>query len=91
MSRTALFPLLLLMAAACTQVPELNERIGPDLRTAAFPKLVPLDEALGPPVDPEGEARAVQEALEARRAALAGRARRLQQASHDDSTQTSTE
>lgn len=91
MFRTTLLTLALLMIAACTQVPELNERIGPDLRDASFPRLVPLDEALGPPADPEGEAQAVQKSLEARRDALAQRARRLQQASHDDTTQSVTE
>ncbi|MCE8511311.1 hypothetical protein KBY22_01290 [Ruegeria pomeroyi] len=90
MPRSA-FLSLLLLAAACTQVPELNERISPDLRKAGFPKLVPLDEALGPPADPEGEALAVQKSLEARRDALAQRARRLQEATDQDTSRSETE
>lgn len=72
-----LLPFLVLSCAACTQVPELNERVPPDVKTADYPDLVPLDEALGPPDNPEDEAKKLEDSLQARREALAARAQKL--------------
>ena len=69
---------LLPIMAACTQVPELNDKVSPQLKNANYPKLVPIDQALGPPVAPEEEAKKVTEQLEARRDSLKRRASALQ-------------
>lgn len=72
--------ILLLTAglAGCVQVPELDERIPAARRTAPYPDLIPLDGALGAPVDPEQEATELQETLEVRSAALRSRAGAVQ-------------
>lgn len=69
---------LLPIMAACTQVPELNDKVSPQLKNAKYPKLVPIDQTLGPPVAPEEEAKKVTEQLEARRDSLKRRASALQ-------------
>lgn len=69
---------LLVTASACTQVPELNERVSPRLKNADYPALVPLEPTLGPPVAPEEEAEKVTEQLAARRDNLQRRAQLLQ-------------
>ncbi|WP_164661019.1 hypothetical protein [Tropicibacter sp. Alg240-R139] len=69
---------LLPVLAACTQVPELNEKVSSQLQDAKYPELLPLDQALGPPIAPEAEARKVTQQLEARRDSLKRRAAALQ-------------
>ncbi|TMV08030.1 hypothetical protein FGK63_11325 [Ruegeria sediminis] len=79
-------PLLLILiaaAAGCTQIPELEERETPELLRAKFPRLVPLQDTLGPPVDPVDEAGKVEEELTKRREALGKRADALHAAQTD--------
>lgn len=76
------------LITACTQVPELDERIGPELQGKPFPKLVPLEQTLGPPADPEDEAKKLAANLDGRRAALEAKAQRLRQAVHDEGEDT---
>ncbi len=67
-----------LALAACTQFPELDGTVAPDLENADFPALVPLDtvRSISDPLvaDPV----ATTETLNARVAALRARARALQ-------------
>ncbi len=72
--------LLLLVAAGCADIPELDGSESEALRKAPYPKLIPLEATLGPPTDPESEATAVEEDLTARSEALAKRAEALQNA-----------
>ncbi|MEX0349826.1 MAG: hypothetical protein AB3N15_10425 [Paracoccaceae bacterium] len=78
----------LLALGACTQVPELDEKLSAQTRDARFPKLIPLEDALGPPVDPEAEAQEIEDELDARAAALQNRARQLQAPQVEDSATT---
>ncbi|SLN48329.1 hypothetical protein TRL7639_02662 [Falsiruegeria litorea R37] len=64
--------------AACTQVPELNDKVSSQLKNANYPQLVPLDQALGPSIAPEEQAQKVTQQLEARRDSLKQRAAALQ-------------
>ncbi|MCL6284770.1 hypothetical protein M3P21_14630 [Ruegeria sp. 2012CJ41-6] len=78
----------LLAVTACTNVPELEDELSPQLRDSRYPKLIPLEDALGPPVDPQTEAREIEDELEARAAALQNRARQLQAPRPDDGATT---
>ena len=72
---------LALALAACTQFPELDGTVAPDLENADFPALVPLD-TLRTASDPVvADPVATTESLNARVAALRARARALQQRS----------
>lgn len=73
-------PLLTLMlaCAACADIPELEGSESAAVRAAAYPRLVPLQETLGPPSDPVAEAAEVEEELAARSEALAKKAEALQ-------------
>lgn len=71
---------LLLAIAGCADIPELEGSESKALRKAAYPKLLPLDATLGPPIDPVSEAAEVEEDLTARSEALAKRAEALQNA-----------
>lgn len=65
------------LAAACTQLPEVDERIPAHLKNADYPTLEPLHLLL-PEEAPAAEASAeLQDSLEARRARLQRRAARL--------------
>jgi hypothetical protein len=70
-------PLLLAAAAACTNVPELEEGITPDLRRADYPDLVPLDSLMQPLPAPQEQSAETQAALDARAARLRARAAAL--------------
>ncbi|KUJ80560.1 hypothetical protein AVO45_05810 [Ruegeria marisrubri] len=71
-------PLILLVAAAgCTQIPELDEQETPALLRAKYPALTPLQETLGPPVSPKDEAKEVEEELARRSETLDKRAKAL--------------
>jgi hypothetical protein len=66
------------LGAGCVDVPELGNRIAPDLRNAPFPKLIPLDASLTTPPTPAEDGEKLARQLDARRAALQARAKRLQ-------------
>lgn len=69
---------LLPVLAACTQVPELDDKVSSQLKNADYPELIPIDPVLGPPVAPQDEAQEVTQQLEARRDSLKQRAAALQ-------------
>lgn len=69
---------LVATVAGCIDVPDLGEKIAPDLRDAPFPKLIPLDASLTTPPTPREDGESVARQLDARRAALQARAKRLQ-------------
>ncbi len=71
---------LLLAAAGCADIPELDGSESAALQKAPYPKLIPLQPALGAPVDPVNEAAEVEEDLTARGEALAKKAEALQKA-----------
>lgn len=73
----------LIACAACADIPELEGSEGPALRKAAYPKLVPISDTLGPPGDPISEADEVEEELTARSEALAEKAKALQEVEID--------
>ena len=70
--------ILILACSGCADFPELEGREQPDVRSARYPKLIPLQESLGPPVDPVNEAVEVEEDLVARRKELEKKAQKLQ-------------
>ncbi len=67
----------LLLAAACTRVPELEERVSGSLQSADYPALLPLDIAAPQLETPEEEAQRIQDQLDGRREGLQSRARQL--------------
>ncbi len=73
-------PLLIMMlcCAACADFSELDDSEPASLKSARYPKLIPLQENLGPPIDPVNEASEVEEDLTARRDELQKKADRLQ-------------
>lgn len=77
--RLAALAMLVVFAAACSRTPDLGTRAAPDLDNADYPALIPLDNVLGPPVDPQSEAEKLAEDLNRRRDALKARAGRLNQ------------
>jgi len=72
--------LVMAAAAACTRVPELEDRLTPDLRDADYPVLLPLDDALEPLDPPQQAGEELQEELDARSARLKRRAEALKNA-----------
>ncbi|MES0825168.1 hypothetical protein [Ruegeria sp. SCP11] len=74
------FLILSLVCAGCADFPELEGRELPELQSARYPALIPLQENLGPPVDPVNEAAEVEEDLTARREALEKKSQELQNA-----------
>lgn len=72
---------VMLVCAGCADIPELEGSEAQAVRNAPYPKLIPLQQALGAPADPEAEAAAVEEELTARSEALAKKAQDLQNAS----------
>ncbi|NNE52921.1 MAG: hypothetical protein HKN30_11035 [Sulfitobacter sp.] len=72
--RHALWPLLALILAACTQFPELENTVRPEVQEASYPELIPLEPILATveasPVDPVQ----TEAALETRLASLRARA-----------------
>lgn len=67
-------------ASACTRVPELEDRLTPDLRGAGYPTLLPLDTALQPLPPPAVASRQLEHELNARGARLQRRAEALRNA-----------
>ena len=70
----------LALAAACTRVPELEDRLTADLRGAPYPDLVPLEGALEPLPPPRQKAQALEQQLNARSTRLQRRAEALRAA-----------
>lgn len=71
---------LLVFCVACVDFPELEDSETRAVKSAPFPSLVPLQDRLGPPIDPASEASQVEEDLNARSEALAKKAEALQNA-----------
>ncbi|MCX8954497.1 hypothetical protein OU790_13750 [Ruegeria sp. NA] len=71
---------LILSCAACADIPELEGSEPAAVRSAPYPRLIPLQETLGPPVDPIHQAAAVEDDLTQRSNALAQKAQALQNA-----------
>ncbi len=84
LKRFAMKPLavsvLILICAGCADVPELDGSEPPSVKAAPYPRLIPLQDTLGPPLDPVNEATEVEDELTARSEALAAKARALQTA-----------
>lgn len=79
-SRTALLVLLTAVATACTRVPEIEDRLTPDLRGADYPALMPLEQSVPPLPAPEEESLRLERQLDARSARLKARAEALRRA-----------
>jgi len=65
---------LLSVSAACSRVPQLEDRLPADLRSQPYPQLLPLDTALAQEPLPEEESAELSEALDARADRLRSRA-----------------
>jgi len=76
----------LAVTTACTRVPEVDERVAPDLKTAAYPKLVPLHLALDDSPAPAVAGQEQQDQLLARQARLKRRAEALRNQGVDEAT-----
>lgn len=68
-----------LALAACSRVPELEDRLSADLRSQPYPQLLPLGSALAQPALPQEQSAALSESLDARAARLQRRAEALRQ------------
>jgi len=77
MRRVALTACLALATAACSRVPQLEDRLPADLRSQPYPQLLPLDTALAQEPLPEEESAELSDALDARAARLHRRAEEL--------------
>ena len=73
--------LICLTLTACTQFPELDNTVTPDVEASDFPTLVPLEPLLAGAAPVVSDPVQTTETLEARVAALRARARALQQRS----------
>lgn len=78
-TRVAIF-LAVTAAAACTRVPELEDRLTPDLRGADYPVLLPLDDALEPLDPPQQASQDLQAELDTRSDRLKRRAEAIKNA-----------
>jgi hypothetical protein len=67
-----------LALGGCTQFPELNGTVAPELEAAAYPALVPLEPLLNSDTLPVTDTVQTTQDLQARIAALRARARALQ-------------
>ena len=78
MTRTNVFNFCLafcvLSCAACTRIPELEDKLSVDLRNSDYPTLVPLDQALAPLPLPDAQSEELEQELAARSARLKNRA-----------------
>lgn len=70
----------LLFGASCTRVPEIDEKITPDLKSAAYPDLIPLNGEFEPHATPSEESEKLEASLKARSAAAQRRADALRAA-----------
>jgi len=73
--------LLALATSACTRVPELEDQLSADLRSADYPVLVPQDQALEPLPHPGTQSEELKQQMAARSARLQNRASALNAAS----------
>ncbi|MEM6658758.1 MAG: hypothetical protein AAF496_11525 [Pseudomonadota bacterium] len=71
---------VLIACCGCADIPELEDSEPASVRSAPYPDLVPLQDRLGPPIDPISQALVVEEDLNARSEALAKKAQALQNA-----------
>ncbi|WP_246149673.1 hypothetical protein [Tritonibacter litoralis] len=62
---------------ACTRVPEIESKLTPDLRGAAYPTLLPLDDAVPTQVAPTVQGQELDAELKARAQRLKSRAAAL--------------
>ena len=79
--KPSLIILICLMAAACTPFPEVDAAERADVKSAKFPKVVPMEQVLSPPatrLDENSEAN-----LEGRITGLKHRAKKLQSVNPD--------
>jgi len=74
--------LVTLAATGCTRVPELEDQLTADLRSADYPELVPLDQAAAPLPLPATQSAELEQQLLARSARLQNRARALRSISN---------
>lgn len=72
--------LSLVLAAACTRVPEIEDQLTDDLRTAPYPDLIPLNDALTERAAPAEEAQELEDDLTRRANRLKARAAALKAA-----------
>lgn len=75
--RLTLSALALCALTACTQFPQLDETVTPDLENADFPALVPLEPILANTRTAQRDNTQTQAVLEARVASLRARAARI--------------
>lgn len=73
---------LTLMTTACTRVPELEDQLTADLKSADYPELAPLEQAVEPLPLPATQSAELEQQLLARSARLQQRARALQSISN---------
>lgn len=75
----ALLPMVV-VAAACTRVPEIEDRLSPDMRSANYPPLLPVDQLVTPLPVPEEQSSDLEQEMAARTARLQARAEELRNA-----------
>lgn len=63
--------------SACSRVPEIEDQLTPDLRSASYPALIPLDTALPSKAQPAEQGAELDAELKARAARLKARASAL--------------
>ncbi|MDE4274328.1 hypothetical protein PXK47_08395 [Phaeobacter gallaeciensis] len=66
--------------AACTRVPEIEDRLSPDMRSASYPPLLPVDQLVTPLPVPEEQSSDLEQEMAARTARLQARAEELRKA-----------
>ncbi|QFT72417.1 hypothetical protein [Ruegeria sp. THAF33] len=71
---------LILVFAGCSDFTELEGSEPASVKSAPYPRLVPVQETLGPSIDPVSQAAEVEEDLTQRSEALAKKAQALQNA-----------
>lgn len=80
--KPALLVVMAAACAACTRVPEIEDRLTTDMRDAAYPALLPLDDGLPTLPTPQDQSAELEEQLEARSARLKARAEALRRATN---------
>jgi hypothetical protein len=76
--------LLVMLVAACSQVPELDNVITPHLERADYPDLVPLQRALAVQTPPGKAADELEDEMNARRERLQSKAQQLNTAAESE-------
>ncbi len=79
--RPSIVILLLALSAGCTDFPELEGQESAAIRSAPYPRLIPLEGALVAPVDTTGEAQKIEQDLKRRSEALSQKAQALENTS----------